>query len=69
MEKEKRYQVCWDIWSEDGCCCPCYGLKRGEFRIRFISTDRAFVAQTASLLNRLQAEPEKALDIIEQLLP
>ncbi len=69
MATKDIYRICIEVWNEDGCSCPCYGLKRGAFVIRFISTDRHFVGQLAALLNRLQADPERALEIIELLLP
>ena len=69
MKKTIRYDIYCEEWREEDTVLPCYGLVCGGYRIRFISTDRPFVAQVASLLNRLQATPEKALEIIEQLLP
>ncbi len=69
MAIKHKYRICIETWNDDGCCCPCYGLKCGAFVIRFISTDRRFVELLAVFLNRLEADPERALDIIELMLP
>ena len=69
MAKEKKYRLTCETWREDGCCCPCYGLQCCGFAIRCISTDRDFVEMLCSILNHLQAGPERAIDLIERLLP
>ena len=70
MKKARvMYAVICEEWTEEDSRCPCYGLRYGTFTIHFISTDRRFVEHLAAILNRLQAGPEQALDMIEHLLP
>ena len=69
MEKDRKYRLTRETWREDGHHRPCYGLQCCGFGIRCISTDRDFVEMLCSLLNHLQAEPERAIDLVEQLLP
>lgn len=68
-DKKYRYELCCEEWSEEGISCPCYGLVCEEVTIHYISTDREFVEQLASELNRINADPETAKEIVEDKLP
>lgn len=69
MQKKGKYRiVCETLVCEEGSCV-CYGMHREDDAIPHISTDRTFVQLVADLVNRLELEPHKARDLIEQLLP
>ena len=67
-KKEYRYKICCEEWTEDGESCPCYGLVCEDVTIHYISPDKEFVEQLATELNEINADPEKAKEILADRL-
>ncbi|MBP5749646.1 MAG: hypothetical protein J6X24_02540 [Firmicutes bacterium] len=69
MKKDQTYRIICEEWNEEGVTCPCYGLVCEDLQIHYVSPDRELVERIADALNDGQTDPERALEVVESMLP
>ena len=66
---KENYRIhCEELVCEEGAFLT-YSMMHATDAIRHISTDKVFVETVTELVNRLDLDPQRTRDLIEQLLP